>query len=426
MATIDGGTELWDDTLLAASQLVGEGAVPLLSAAAGAIGARLVTAAIIQVDHEPGISCTVTYATQLDWPDGHRRAETFVAATTRRGPPEGAAVLTAADLEVGVWRHPFDPALPALVDAVHADRVAVRLGHVGPGPWQCCILSYRPGRRAVIRATSPTRTVFLKVVRPSKAGALALRHQVLHDAGAPVPQLVAADLDAGFLVLDALDGHPLRDRLVDPSAPPADRSTGAELLRMLDVLGAAELDGRPARRRPLDDVTAHASVLAAVLPDQAQRVHELVDRLDVGSPGADDAICAGITVHGDLHDAQLMVDERGQLTGLLDLDDAGRGARADDLGNLWGHATTIALVAQGPATGRWLRTVAGVVTRSNCDPVEVTRRAAAVVLSLATGPFRVRETGWEQATRHRITAAEQLVRDVSEQRHRRLIAADEV
>jgi len=426
MATIEGGTELSDGILPAASHLVGDGAAPLLSAAAAEIGARLGTAAITQVDHEPGVSCTVTYATQLDWPDGQRRAETFVAATTRRGPPDGTAVLTAADLEVGVWRHPFDPALPGLVDAVHADRVAVRLGHVGPGPWQCCLLSYRPGRRAVIRATSPTRTVFLKVVRPSKAGALALRHQVLHDAGAPVPQLVAADLDAGFLVLDALDGHPLRDRLVDPSAPPADRSTGAELLRMLDVLGAAELDGRPARRRPLDDVTAHASVLAAVLPDQAQRVHELVDRLDVGSPGADDAICAGITVHGDLHDAQLMVDERGQLTGLLDLDDAGRGARADDLGNLWGHATTIALVAQGPATGRWLRTVAGVVTRSNCDPVEVTRRAAAVVLSLATGPFRVRETGWEQATRHRITAAEQLVRDVSEQHHRRLITADEV
>ena len=226
-------------------------------------------------------------------------------------------------------------------------------------------------------------------------------------------------------MLDALEGRPLRDRLVERAASPADSSTGSELGRMLEVLGAAGLDGRPARRRPLGDVTAHATVLAAVLPDQARRVRELVDRLDVGRPGDEDAIGAGITVHGDLHDAQLMVDERGRLTGLLDLDDAGRGARADDLGNLLGHATTVALAAPAPASRQWLRTVAGVVDRSGCDPLEVTRRAAAVVLSLGTGPFRVREQGWEQATLERISAAEQLVRDVSERRHQHLIAVDE-
>lgn len=407
MASIAGSADLRDDTLDAVVHLTGDGAVPMLAAAAQAAGARLGATSITQVNHEPGQACTVSYAAQLHWPDGRRSDETLVAATTRLGPPDGAAVLTSGEVEVGVWRYPFDPALPGLADAVHQDRLAVRLGAVGPGPWSCSVLAYRPGRRAVVRAESAERVVYVKLLRPTKAPALALRHQRLHGAGLPVPELLAADLDDGFLVLGALEGEVLRARLTeDHSVDVVSPRVVQDLTGLLDTLAAVPLDGSSARRRPLDDVGAHVDVLATVLPDQAARLHELMDRLRVHDPGPASATGAACTVHGDLHDAQLMVDRHGRLVGLLDLDDVGSGRRADDLGNLVGHARTMALaVPDAPGVRRWCELVDTLVRSCAADRAEVARRAAAATLSLATGPFRVREPGWQQATRARIDAA---------------------
>lgn len=412
MWTIAGGADVCDDTLDAVVHLAGDGAVPLLSAAVAAAGAQLGTASITQVTHEPGRSCTVTYSAQLHWPDGRVSDETLVAATSTDGPPEGAAVLTSGDLQVGVWRYPFDPGLPGLADAVHEDRMAVRLSAVGPGPWRCRVVAYRPGRRAVVLAESASTQVFVKVLRPVRAPALLLRHQRLHAAGLPVPEVLAADLDAGFLVLDALGGEVLRDRLLTggPRGPVVPRSSVAALGELLDELGQVELDGSTSRRRPLEDVASHVAALATVLPDEAGRLRELLDRLRVDDPGAPDAIGDGRTVHGDLHDAQLMVDARGRLCGLLDLDDSGRGARADDLGNLLAHATTLVQVAPASSAVRaWAAGVRELVRTSPVDPDEVARRAAAATLSLATGPFRTREQGWQSATRTRVVAAAALL-----------------
>lgn len=428
MDTIVGGADLSDDTLDAVVHLTGDGAVPVLAAAVAAVGATLGTASITQVDHDPGNSCTVSYQAALDWPDGRRSDELFVATTGTSGPPDGAAVLTAGDLTVGVWRWPYDPSLPGLADAVLADRLAIRLSHVGPGPWHPKVIAYRPGRRAVVRADSEHGSVFLKLVRPDRARALALRHVELHRAGLRVPELLAADLADGFLVLRALEGAPMRDLLVGQAGRPLLAATAIEDLRAtLDGMSGVRLDERQARRRPLDDVASHAAVVSAVLPSAAARVQELVERLDGARRGEASAIGAGVTVHGDLHDAQLLFDDRGEFAGLIDLDDVGTGARADDLGNLWGHAATMALVAPGARSAAWSAAVDRLVGASGCDVPQVARRAAAVALSLATGPFRVREEGWQAATMRRIGLAEELlaVREVSHRDHGHLIPVDE-
>lgn len=409
MGAIAGGADLCDDTLAAVVHLAGDGAVPLLAAAAAAVGAQLGTASITQVDHDPRRRCTVSYQAQLQWTDGRRSDELFVATTSVDGPPDGAAVLTSGELEVGLWRWPFDPALPGLVDAVLPEHLSVRLGHVGPGPWRTSVLSYRPGRRAVVRAESEQHTVFVKLVRPERAAALALRHQRLHAAGVAVPELLAADLDAGFLVLDALPGRSVRDVLVDPDADMVGSAVAPALAALVEAASSVQLDGRPARRSPLRDVAAHAASLVAVLPEMATRIDALVERLAPGEPGDAGAIGDGLTVHGDLHDAQVMVDQRGHLSGVIDLDDCGTGAVADDLGNLWGHAATMALVAPGAAASAWLDSVRQLVRSAPCDPQQVARRAAAVTLSLATGPFRVREHDWRAQTVARITAAQRLL-----------------
>lgn len=46
------------------------------------------------------------------------------------------------------------------------------------------------------------------------------------------------------------------------------------------------------------------------------------------------------------------------------------------------------------------------------DPVELRLRAAAVIISLATGPYRGQEPDWERDTRAMISSAEALVRQV--------------
>lgn len=410
--TISGAAALTDDTLEAVVHLTGDGALSLLGAAVAATGAQLDSASIVQVSHEPGVACTVSYDATVTWPDGTVASETLVAATTSSGPPEGAAVLESGGLSVGVWRYPFDPALPALVDAVYPDRLAQRLRHVGAGPWTPLVVGYRPGRRAVVRVDGPDRTVYLKLVRPARAAALARRHQALFEAGLPVPELLAADLDDGLLVLGALPGSVLRDRILEPGTHLAVPSS-AELAPMLELLAAVPLGSTAARRHPLADVSAHVDVLRAVLPAVGPRCLELLERLRVDDPGDPTAIGAGRVVHGDLHDAQVMVDGDGRITGLLDLDDVGVGAAADDLGNLLGHAATMALVASrhahaSDAAGlrRWIAGVDELARLGGVERSEVARRGAAAVLSLATGPFRVREDDWQRATVDRVALAE--------------------
>jgi aminoglycoside phosphotransferase (APT) family kinase protein len=411
--TISGGAQLTDDTLEAVVHLTGPGAAPLLEAAMAAAGARLGSASIVQVSHEPGVACTVSYDATVTWADGTVGTETLVAATTSSGPPEGAAVLESGGLAVGVWRYPFDPALPALVDAVYPDRLAQRLRHVGDGPWTPSVVGYRPGRRAVVRVEGPDRVVYLKLVRPARASALARRHQALFEAGLPVPELLAADMDDGLLVLGALPGSVLRDRLISTGAGSAVPSS-VELAPMLATLAEVALGSSPARRRPLADVSAHVAVLTAVLPEAAPRCAALLERLRVDDPGDPQAVGAGRVVHGDLHDAQVMVDDDGRITGLLDLDDVGIGAAADDLGNLVGHAATMMQVASDAAgLRRWMDGADELARLGGLDPAEVARRGAAAALSLATGPFRVREAGWQQATVERIATAEALLDDVS-------------
>ena len=46
------------------------------------------------------------------------------------------------------------------------------------------------------------------------------------------------------------------------------------------------------------------------------------------------------------------------------------------------------------------------------DPVELRLRSAAVVISLATGPYRGQEPDWEAETRRMVDSAEALVRQV--------------
>lgn len=390
---------LIDDPLLpAAVHLTGDGAADVLRPAIHASGGRLVGCRTSQVQYRPASDLVVRFRCRIER-DGTTTDDTVLAGTTVAGIPNGALPVEAVSptgehLIVGVWRWPFDPVLTALETMVTPHLAAQHLRElVGDRP-ALDVVAYRPTERAVIRATGDGRTVYVKVVAPATVEQLVQRHVALTDAGLPVPRVVAAGV--GWLAMEALEGTTLRDRLksgdtAGPSAP--------VYRALIETMSSVDLSGLPPVRSRLDDAPHHAAMLAAVMPTMRNRLDDLVGRL--ADPAPAPALAA---VHGDLHEAQLVVDD-GRITGLLDIDDAGPGDPLDDAGALLAHLRFRSLTAEDTR----IATFADGIRAALCErfaPAALDHRVAAVLIGLATGPFRLQQDGWPATTQSVVDLAE--------------------
>lgn len=402
----------------AADQLTGAGVRQLLEAAVNELDAELLDFGVDQFVHDPGVCCSVTYSARCRWRSGAESIETITATTDVAGLSDGAAVLRDDDtgLEVALWRYPFDPQLPGLADVVLPERAGPTLsGIVGP-LLSAEVLSYRAGRRAVLHIVGGGAEVYVKVVRPHRAQRLVAVHNALRDAGVSVPTVVASDPGRGIVILSPLAGSTLRGQLLDPAASGSDRarvarlpsagSVAAEVQVMIDRIGRVVLDERPARRSPSDDAVTHARTIVDARPDLRGAVESTMGLVHSGADPARDSTDRTV-VHGDLHDAQIMVTGKGAnagsaigggVVGVLDLDDVGVGRRGDDWASLIGHG--VALGCHASAHGLDPRPVTAWVDalweRCGSDDSQrrsVALRAAAVTLSLATGPLRAGDAG---------------------------------
>ncbi len=385
--------------------LLGEEAGPLWNAALEPAGGRLAGLRPTGTTVQPSGAATVQYAAEVDWADGRRTRESLAASTGARI-PAGATVLEgAADGEavrVGVWRWPLDPALPALAWATRASTASVRLGELGltDGAVRLRLRSYRPGRRAVVEATSGSGTLFLKVVRPSAVARLVERHAVL-DGAVPVPPVLGAT-DDGVVVLPGLSGTPMRELIAGDGAglPGA-----AALDALLDALPAAAAGVTAvSRSRPGDAhgrAGDHATVLSMVAPELSPRLDRLVAVLGSAQRGDH----PGVPVHGDFYESQLLVAD-GAVAGLLDVDTVGLGHRIDDWATLLGHLVLLETILPAPATATRYRAELEQAALRRWPAAQLRPRVAAVLLGLATGPFRVLQRDWAERTEARITLAE--------------------
>lgn len=416
--------------------LTGEGAGSLLQSAVGNAGGILRSWELDHVDHRPGRSTKALYRTQVTWPelDGpHAPArEELFGASAHIGEPEkdlaGAdqsLLMTDGDITVRVWRYPYDPWLPMLARVCYPDVVGQTLTELGvvtggePGaPVPIDVVSYRPGRRAVLRAELADRVVYCKVMQPRRSADIVARHQALTAAGVPVPAVLAHH--EGLVVLAELPGRPLSRAVVEEGAQAC---RGEDLVALLDRLPASMYT--QALRAPWTDSAAfYAGVVASSVPSLSPRLDALVGAIREGLAEVDARI--GVVphdvVHGDFYEAQVFVDG-GRVTGLLDIDTVGPGRRADDLACLLAH---LSVLADYGVSGRIsadvharvqdaIATWRGVFAQ-RVDERELYLRAAGVVLSLATGPHRQQEAAWEAATEAIVRVAEEWVRRAHEVR----------
>ena len=397
-----------DGSMLLTSDDVGA----LLAAALQHAGGTLVSWALDHVDANPAQSTTATYSALVDWPYG-RREELLGVSARASGPSDtdtAAEIFADGEREVAVWIYPQDPDLPGLVRAAYAESMAelanshhVFAHSVSADDLTLQMIGYRPRRRAVVKVSAGREVVYVKVLRSRLFDDVLARHRLLADAGLPVAEVAAATNDH-LLVLRELTGEPLAKAIFEPAEP----CTAESLIELLDAMPASVV--RLDRRPPWSDAVAHyARMVTAALPTLEPRLNWLVDTIGQGlapiPPGTE-------PTHGDFHEGQVHVSG-GTVCGLLDTDTIGPGRRADDLACLVAHLSTIQRMnsAQEARVHQLIRRRVPVFD-TRVDPTELRLRAAAVIISLATGPFRGQEPDWERETATMIGSAEALVRQV--------------
>jgi hypothetical protein len=393
MGTHPRTTQLSDPGLPAVATLLAAQPPSPLVAAVAAAGGEITACDLSNVTWWPGSSITTTYRLAIQ--DGELAGEHDFVAVAGRRLPEGALVVEDGESRIGVWRVPFDPAIPGMDAALDPARTARLLEDLGVpgGPVTPVLRAYRPGRRAVVSVAGREHAIYLKLLRPSKVEALHRRHRHLEQV-VPVPHTLGYSQPLGLVALQAMHGSTLRHRLEDPAAPlPAP----AEVAGLLGELPEPADDH--VARSPIDRLPDMGRLLSAIVPDQADRVEELIERI-----GPDDAQ-PWVPAHGDYYEAQLMVSD-GSVVGLLDVDTYGWGRPGDDPATMIGHLDLWRhLSSQSERVRAYAESLLDVWDRL-VDPVDLRRRIAAVHLTLAPGAFRVQTADWPSETVSRIELAE--------------------
>lgn len=388
------------DPLRAAHELRGAAADQLLAAAAEAAGLRYLGARLRSVHERGGRSVSTVHEAVLEV-DGVQREVLLVAHVDRRGFPEGSFVLSRdGELDVAVWRFPHDPYLPGLPSAISPERVRELLDQLGapPGAVTLFTRAYRPSRRAVVevRIDGPAaagRVLYLKVLSGSRVTELAQLHRALAEA-VPVPPVIGVADAQGILALGALPGRTLRAALVEGWPVPDPEA----LVALSGRLAATELESSRDPRGFADPVR-HVAGLAALLPQRARELEQLAEAAAAVDGPA-------VPVHGDLHDGQLLLDDDGTITGLLDVDGAGIGSLAHDVGNLVAHVAVIGEIWPEVAARAeaYADELAAAYTPLVGDDA-LARATAGAWIGLATGPYRAQDADWQDRTHARLDRA---------------------
>lgn len=372
---------------------------------------RPVTARRRHLRYKPGTSCVLhvdaggqpllVSATAPN--DGAKHAKTLERAG-------GAVIGTDLDLQVLVATPAADRDLPGvalLTDAARRPLLLHRLlgsGHQVDPDLEPTLLRYKPHRRWVgLLPTYTGERVLVRVQRLAAARAAAVSLVAL-TAGEPrTPRLMGFYERRGVLAAEYLRGNPAQ------TAPAA---VLAPVGRALAVLHRRTCPALPERGLSAEaqQVQDAAGQLAVLLPDLAEHANSLADRVVRRLTALPEL---RVPVHGDFSADQAVIGPDGR-AGLIDLDSAGLGDPAADLG--CAAATLTADVVLGRLTEVERQHRLAALQRGYADgggpaePDRVSVHTAAHLLRLTAEPFRLGQTPhWPQAARTLLAAAESMV-----------------
>lgn len=390
---------LVDPDLPAVASLLGTPRPQPLRAAVGIAGGEVIDARITNVSWWPAQSITVQYSVGIVGGalDGRH---TFVCAVGRI--PEGSMVVENSDQRVGVWRVPYDPALPGLASALDETEIVRLLADLGASSSTVSLTfrAYRPRRRAVVEVNGDAGRIFLKVLRPSKITDLHRIHRELSQT-LPTPASLGVDAKLGIVALQALPGETLRQTLECPEAP---LPPTEQLVAIPSALPSPTSDRT--RTSSIERVPLTLSLLKAVTPELGGRLDSIAEEIGVESTLADHPS------HGDYYESQVMVD-RGHVAGLLDVDTFAWGRPGDDPATMLAHLTVWLGMSRSPQRVRMLGDSLVRAWDALVDPVDLRIRTAASILALAGGPFNAQSAAWPSEIADRVGLAASWLESVS-------------
>ena len=392
--------------------LLGAHAEHVLAAAIGEGGASVEELRLADIRVQPSGAVRARYIAGVRHPDGSRGHEALVAATGAYIPTSATVVAgepLGERVEVGVWRVAQDPALPGLRMVEDPERVADLLSAHNvalAGPPRVLVRAYRPAQRAVLEVSDGRCRWFVKVVNPAAAAGLRLRHDLLAPR-LPVPPVLAETSD-GLVLLPEGCGTLLRERLICDRQPDlVELPAPADVEKLLDAL-PIELMRLPSRRSILHRVQESAEVLRICAESDPAVPASLAAKLTSEATGVVEQVLTPseqaeppVPVHGDFYHNQVLTDG-SRITGLLDVDTAGPGERADDWATMIGYLSVLGI---SQARARRYCGAALAYAERRIDPRVLRRRTAAVVLGLASAPFRARLDDWPSHAADRLALA---------------------
>jgi len=230
------------------------------------------------------------------------------------------------------WTFPNDRRLRGLAELMHpADRLYPSWQHSE-------VVEYAPERSVALRAVDHTgvTSAFAKVFAPGSVdvAALADRYRRIATALAGADQPVGSPrplswwMERDLLLLEAMPGVRWSELPVN-ELPDAVGRLGAAIA----TLHAAGPTDRAAglrrfTRLALPRVLHSAELVGRARPDVAVRARQLAIRLADTMPAAE----GPVLLHGDCHPKNALIT--ADRIGLIDLDQAGTGAAANDIGSL--------------------------------------------------------------------------------------------
>jgi aminoglycoside phosphotransferase (APT) family kinase protein len=237
------------------------------------------------------------------------------------------------------WSFPNDRRLVGLDAVLDPARLPPRLRD-DVGDWSASeVVQYAPERSVTLKALDPAGQVlaFVKCYAPDTqdVATLAARYDFFAarlrtaDPSLRSPRALTHCVDRGLLLLEPMPGRSWLD---------CDRSSAVDALRSLGraiaVVHATPLGGwiatglRRFGRLDLARVVRAGELISEALPDVGAAAGKLTDRLATDPPEPQ----VPVLLHGDCHPGNVLV--AGDRVSLIDIDQAGTGPAAADIGSL--------------------------------------------------------------------------------------------